>query len=191
MINGSSILLCRMPRQGPIVNNRSQRPPVGASTRESSTWGISNECVLQNVSAFHCLHPHANTCKMGATTDFTMRWAARLVQTGAPPELVGAWRVLRGAIGTHQKLLREEGIGISVNERDRVRVNARRVGLEAPAFADEVMFDRSRGGQTSTDISRGTRQAAAAPGVKQWKHFLLHFAYAKTTSAMFSIPEKG
>jgi hypothetical protein len=29
---------------------------------------------------------------------------------------------------------------VEVNERDRVRVNARRVGLEAPAFADEADF---------------------------------------------------
>jgi len=51
---------------------------------------------------------------------------------------VEQWGILRTAVRTHQKLLAEEGIGLEVNERDRVRVNARRVGLEAPLFADEA-----------------------------------------------------
>lgn len=38
----------------------------------------------------------------------------------------------------HQQLLLDNGIGKEVSERDRVRVNARRVGLEAPLFADEA-----------------------------------------------------
>jgi hypothetical protein len=76
------------------------------------------------------------------------RWAGRLRAAGAPETLVESWHALRKAVASHQVLLREEGIGVEVNERDRVRVNARRVGLEAPAFADELDFflaPRARG----------------------------------------------
>lgn len=68
------------------------------------------------------------------------KWAERLVASGAPERTVIAWRALRTAIASHQGLLKEAGIGVEVNERDRVRVNARRVGLEAPLFADETDF---------------------------------------------------
>jgi hypothetical protein len=34
---------------------------------------------------------------------------------------------------------------VEVDERDRVRVNARRVGLEAPSFADELDFALGKG----------------------------------------------
>lgn len=48
------------------------------------------------------------------------------------------WDALRAAVVQHQRLLAENGIGKEVSERDRIRVNARRVGLEAPPFADEA-----------------------------------------------------
>lgn len=48
------------------------------------------------------------------------------------------WEVMRSAVVAHQSLLEENGIGVEVSERDRVRVNARRVGLQAPLFADEA-----------------------------------------------------
>lgn len=68
----------------------------------------------------------------------SIRWASALREAGASEGLVQSWRMLRTAVGTHQQLLSDNGIGKEVNERDRVRVNARRVGLEAPPFADEA-----------------------------------------------------
>ncbi len=67
-----------------------------------------------------------------------VRWAAALVKVGTPAEVVTRWEGLRAAIFKHQRLLIENGIGVEVSERDRIRVNARRVGLEAPLFADEA-----------------------------------------------------
>lgn len=66
------------------------------------------------------------------------RWAAALREVGTPAPILKRWETLRTAISAHQKLLEENGIGKQVSERDRVRVNARRVGLEAPLFADEA-----------------------------------------------------
>lgn len=68
------------------------------------------------------------------------RWGARLIDSGATQRVEAAWKTLRSAVVQHQELLRAEGIGQQVQERDRIRVNARRVGLEAPAFADELSF---------------------------------------------------
>lgn len=68
----------------------------------------------------------------------SVRWANALKNAGSSERLLSSWQTLRTAIGTHQKLLAENGIGVEVSERDRVRVNARRVGLEAPLFADEA-----------------------------------------------------
>lgn len=45
---------------------------------------------------------------------------------------------MQSAVKEHQRLLAENNIGAEVCERDRVRVNARRVGLQAPLFADEA-----------------------------------------------------
>ena len=42
------------------------------------------------------------------------------------------------AVDKHQELLKQNNIGVEVEERERILVNARRVGLEAPPFADEV-----------------------------------------------------
>lgn len=67
-----------------------------------------------------------------------LRWATALRAAGASDAAVASWHALRGAVSRHQRLLTENGIGIEVSERDRVRVNARRVGLEAPLFADEA-----------------------------------------------------
>lgn len=61
-----------------------------------------------------------------------------LKDAGTPESLIKSWHALRAAVTTHQKLLLDNGIGKEVSERDRVRVNARRVGLEAPPFADEA-----------------------------------------------------
>lgn len=68
----------------------------------------------------------------------TARWAKVLVDTHSSDKMIQSWKSLRTAIATHQKLLEENGIGTQVSQRDRVRVNARRVGLEAPLFADEA-----------------------------------------------------
>lgn len=68
----------------------------------------------------------------------SLRWATSLRAAGAPDNVVSVWHGLRAAVSRHQRLLLENGIGKEVSERDRVRVNARRVGLEAPLFADEA-----------------------------------------------------
>lgn len=67
-----------------------------------------------------------------------LRWATALRAAGASDKAVASWHELRAAIGRHQQLLAENGIGQEVSQRDRIRVNARRVGLEAPMFADEA-----------------------------------------------------
>lgn len=69
-------------------------------------------------------------------------WASRLQSAGAPARVVECFKNLRASVALHQSLLRDEGIGVEVDERERVRVNARRVGLEAPLFADETDFAR-------------------------------------------------
>jgi hypothetical protein len=98
---------------------------------------------------------------MKSASGHLARWAARLQAAGAPEAVVSSWRTLRSAIASHQGLLREEGIGVEVNERDRVRVNARRVGLEAPAFADEADFRTFGVERCSTDR---TVKVANEPG---------------------------
>lgn len=65
-------------------------------------------------------------------------WATSLKQAGLPEPIIKSWRGLQVAIDQHQKTLTDNGIGIQVNERERIRVNARRVGLQAPMFADEA-----------------------------------------------------
>lgn len=67
----------------------------------------------------------------------SLRWAIALRAAGASDRAVSSWHTLRAAVSRHQGLLCDNGIGREVSERDRVRVNARRVGLEAPPFADE------------------------------------------------------
>lgn len=66
------------------------------------------------------------------------RWAIALRQAGVSESILTKWTALRAAVAQHQRILAENGIGKEVSERDRVRVNARRVGLEAPPFADEA-----------------------------------------------------
>jgi hypothetical protein len=90
-------------------------------------------------------------------------WAARLRAAGVPETLVESWHALRKAVASHQVLLREEGIGVEVNERDRVRVNARRVGLEAPAFADELDFFMAPRNGGRAPPSPGTRTPSQEP----------------------------
>lgn len=68
----------------------------------------------------------------------SIRWTHALRGAGASEALIESWNALRATVLKHQKLLAENGIGKEVSERDRVRVNARRVGLEAPPFADEM-----------------------------------------------------
>lgn len=68
----------------------------------------------------------------------SLRWATALRAAGASDNVVSVWHGLRSAVARHQRLLLQNGIGTEVSERDRVRVNARRVGLEAPLFADEA-----------------------------------------------------
>lgn len=65
-------------------------------------------------------------------------WTTALHRTGASTELVASWEALRVAVVNHQRILLENGIGRQVDERERIRVNAKRVGLEAPLFADEA-----------------------------------------------------
>lgn len=66
------------------------------------------------------------------------RWASAMRKLGTSGQAVQRWSVLREKVALHQRLLSENGIGVEVSERDRVRVNARRVGLEAPLFAEEA-----------------------------------------------------
>jgi hypothetical protein len=104
---------------------------------------------------------------MGGTPDAAAAWAVRLARAGAPARAVAAWRTLRAAVVDHQRLLRDEGIGVEVDERDRVRVNARRVGLQAPLFADETDFAAAlAAGLGDRGVaSRGAREAAAQEAV--------------------------
>lgn len=61
-----------------------------------------------------------------------------LREAGVSESVLRKWTALRAAVARHQGLLADNGIGREISERDRVRVNARRVGLEAPLFADEA-----------------------------------------------------
>lgn len=104
---------------------------------------------------------------MAVVKNITARWAARLAQCGVSRETVSEWCTLRSAITAHQELLRAEGIGVFVSERDRVRVNARRVGLEAPAFADELDFGRDQGSSAVVRVTQLNQAAAASTDAKQ------------------------
>lgn len=90
------------------------------------------------------------------------RWACALREAGAPQTLVTGWHSLRAAIASHQKLLLDNGIGKEVSERERVRVNARRVGLEAPPFADEA--DATLADFVSRAFEQRTAAAARGDG---------------------------
>lgn len=82
-------------------------------------------------------------------------WATALKQAGASEGVITSWQALRSAVASHQKILSENGIGKEVSERDRIRVNARRVGLQAPMFADEAAaaIGEQQGGEgTFSDI---------------------------------------
>lgn len=94
---------------------------------------------------------------MSRGVDVASKWAERLVAAGAPERTVAAWRALRTAITSHQGLLRDEGIGVEVSERERVRVNARRVGLQAPLFADETDFAEALRQETGGADGQGAR----------------------------------
>lgn len=73
-----------------------------------------------------------------AVAPVTQKWAQALRKAGVGRAMVARFTALRSSVETHQELLALDGIGVEVSERDRVRVNARRVGLEAPLFADEA-----------------------------------------------------
>ena len=66
------------------------------------------------------------------------RWSGALRAANSSEHVIEIWKTLRTAVANHQQLLLDNGIGKEVSERDRLRVNARRVGLEAPMFADEA-----------------------------------------------------
>lgn len=71
------------------------------------------------------------------------KWSSRMVAAGASSETVKSWKKLVDSVGKHQELLKDNKIGLAVDERERIRVNARRVGLEAPPFADEAENEHS------------------------------------------------
>lgn len=73
-----------------------------------------------------------------AAVPVTQKWAQALQKAGVGRAIVDRFTALRSCVATHQELLALDGIGVEVSERDRVRVNARRVGLDAPLFADEA-----------------------------------------------------
>lgn len=73
-----------------------------------------------------------------AAAPVTQKWAQALQNAGVRHAIVARFCALRASVEKHQELLALDGIGVEVSERDRVRVNARRVGLEAPLFADEA-----------------------------------------------------
>lgn len=98
---------------------------------------------------------------MTAGKDAIGRWAARLASTGAPGRVVESFKHLRTAVATHQSLLRDEGIGVEIDERDRVRVNARRVGLKAPLFADETDFAQHLRDSLETHVEDGRKLSDA------------------------------
>lgn len=47
-----------------------------------------------------------------------------------PPDILSAWQRLRSAGRCHAAVLTAAGVGVDVDERERIRVNARRVGLQ-------------------------------------------------------------
>mmetsp|Transcript_12112 Transcript_12112/g.20684 ORF Transcript_12112/g.20684 Transcript_12112/m.20684 type:complete len:171 (-) Transcript_12112:72-584(-) len=51
--------------------------------------------------------------------------------------LMNEYRLLVEAMMENQQALRDNRIGLEVDERERLKVNARRVGLHHPAFSDE------------------------------------------------------
>jgi len=59
---------------------------------------------------------------------------ARLVRAA------GEWSKLMEAVKEHQRLLLESGVGLDIDPRERIKINARRSGLEAPKFFDEKDF---------------------------------------------------
>ena len=75
-----------------------------------------------------------------------------MTAAGAKESAMSSWRSLVQSVEKHQELLQQNNIGVEVKERDRIRVNARRVGLEAPPFADEAEQTLDR--HTSTNDSK-------------------------------------
>lgn len=96
---------------------------------------------IANRSLANCEVPsvvHITECDSASNDKMSLRWATALRAAGASDNVASVWHGLRSAVARHQRLLLDNGIGKEVSERDRVRVNARRVGLEAPLFADEA-----------------------------------------------------
>ncbi|KAJ8902408.1 hypothetical protein NDN08_006813 [Rhodosorus marinus] len=48
------------------------------------------------------------------------------------------FKVLLNAVRDHQELLKQNNIGVEISQRERIKVNANRVGLEAPTYLDEL-----------------------------------------------------
>jgi hypothetical protein len=107
---------------------------------------------------------------MGSGPDMLAKWAGRLSASGASECAVSAWRTLRTAVVSHQRLLRDEGIGVEVSERDRVRVNARRVGLQAPLFADETDFASTLRMGQADGATDGESSGSDAVSGKELRH---------------------
>mmetsp|Transcript_10549 Transcript_10549/g.43956 ORF Transcript_10549/g.43956 Transcript_10549/m.43956 type:complete len:123 (-) Transcript_10549:2669-3037(-) len=57
---------------------------------------------------------------------------------GAEDPANGEFKVLLNAVRDHQELLKQNNIGVEVSQRERIKVNANRVGLEAPTYLDEL-----------------------------------------------------
>ncbi|GAB0490714.1 hypothetical protein MMPV_001951 [Pyropia vietnamensis] len=76
-------------------------------------------------------------------------------------DILSAWQRLRSAGRRHAAVLTAAGVGVDVDERERIRVNARRVGLQAPAFSDED--GGAHGATTPTSTADVAADAASRP----------------------------
>jgi len=86
----------------------------------------------------------------------------------APEKAVGMWAEVMAVVSHHKQLLEEGGIHSDVSMRDRVMVNARRVGLKVkgPGYdqADEEGEEATgRGSFTATEKPKPKRNASHAP----------------------------
>uniref|UniRef100_A0A7S0G732 Uncharacterized protein n=2 Tax=Rhodosorus marinus TaxID=101924 RepID=A0A7S0G732_9RHOD len=57
---------------------------------------------------------------------------------GADDPANGEFKVLLNAVREHQELLKQNNIGVEISQRERIKVNANRVGLESPTYLDEL-----------------------------------------------------
>lgn len=85
------------------------------------------------------------------------------VAGGTPDDLLSAWRRLRAAGRRHAAVLAAAGVGVVVDERQRIRVNARRVGLQVRRLVGGGGEVPHRG---AVEACRGREEAGRAAPIK-------------------------